>query len=360
MTKPGLPNFPHALLHRWYLQFRRTLPWRSNPKPYNVWISEIMLQQTQVITVIPYFEKFIRRFPNFKALAEADESDVLAHWSGLGYYSRARNLHKAAKLVVEQYGGELPNYLEEIKKLPGIGPYTAGAILSIAYNLPFPILDGNVRRVLGRFFLEADQPALWERSAEIIEASHADGLPPSDINQAMMEIGALVCLPANPSCLLCPLEKSCLASKKGLQAAFPPAKKRLETVQKHFSLFVITREGIKTGEPEFWVRKRGADQRWFQGLWEFPMIETGAETVENPAALKKLARKIGASARIDGKLGSITHTVTHHKLNISVYKGGAAGVFPSKNPQETRWLTRPQLAGISSSSILRKALALLR
>src|SRR6478735_6794307 len=207
----------------WFKQEQRDLPWRKDQDPYKVWVSEIMLQQTRVDTVIPYFNRFIEQFPTVEALSKAEEEKVLKAWEGLGYYSRARNLHSAVKEVHEKYGGQVPDNPKEISSLKGVGPYTAGAILSIAYGIPEPAVDGNVMRVLSRILLIKDDIAkpktrkvFEEIVREIISIEN-----PSYFNQGLMELGALICIPKNPSCLLCPVREHCRGYAEGVQKELP-------------------------------------------------------------------------------------------------------------------------------------------
>ena len=216
-----------ALL-RWFRENARDLPWRKNRTPYAVWVSEIMLQQTQVATVIDYFNRFMKRFPTVEKLARARQDTVLKMWEGLGYYTRGRNLHKAAKLITSDYSGQLPDTVDQLQKIPGIGRYTAGAIASIAFNRPAPILDGNVIRVLCRLFCIDGNPMdtpvknqLWDLADTLVHTKH-----PGDFNEAMMELGATVCTPQNPSCLLCPLKNHCQAMKTGRQHELPVKQKQ--------------------------------------------------------------------------------------------------------------------------------------
>jgi A/G-specific adenine glycosylase len=273
-------------LIRWFLENQRALPWRTTYDPYHVWISEIMLQQTQVETVVPYFERWLKKFPTIKKLAAADEQSVLSLWAGLGYYSRARNLMAAARTVAKDHGGKIPSEYEALRSLPGIGQYTAGAILSIAFNKPYPIVDGNVRRVLSRLNgWEDDSPKrLWEGAEHFVQQAE-----PRFINQAIMELGATVCSFKAPRCLICPVQKVCVAFKTGKQLEIPPVKKRPETIR--VQLFAVVQE--KAGRHLMRENK---------GLWEFPMSN------ELP----------------DGKLthvGSCRHTITHHRLEVQVYTG---------------------------------------
>ncbi|MFW5868776.1 MAG: A/G-specific adenine glycosylase, partial [Armatimonadota bacterium] len=217
-----------GLLLAWFDAHRRDLPWRRTSDPYRIWVSEIMLQQTQVDRVIDYYERFLVAFPTVEALAEAPIDDVLRLWEGLGYYSRARNLHAAARVIVQEHGGEFPRSPEAIRALPGIGEYTAGAVQSIAFGVPVPAVDANVIRVLARLFaVEGDVSAGEERrriadlAAEVVPDDR-----PGDFNQALMELGALLCIPGRPGCLICPLSEVCRAKLRGLQATIPPPKSR--------------------------------------------------------------------------------------------------------------------------------------
>ena len=225
-----MSRFTSRLL-TWYRQHGRTLPWRRHSDPYAVWVSEVMLQQTRVDTVIPYFKRWMRLFPTIKKLAHASERDVLKAWEGLGYYSRARNLHKTAKIVVEKYNGELPRNVEELNSLPGIGRYTVGAIASMAFGMDEPTLDGNLRRVFARLFdvteladSSAGEKILWRLAAKHLPKGQA-----GDYNQALMDLGAMICIPKNPHCLICPLMKICKARQAGTQELRPVLKSKKAT-----------------------------------------------------------------------------------------------------------------------------------
>ena len=220
-------------LGRWFERQKRVLPWRDAPTPYRVWVSEIMLQQTQVVTVVPYFERFMASFPTVERLAAASEDAVMKHWAGLGYYSRARNLHRAAQGVVTDSGGAFPADREGWESIPGVGPYTAGAILSIAYEKPEAILDGNVERVVSRFRTVTRaggdsfyKQRLWRLSGLGVRQAASAGVSPSVFNQALMELGATVCTPKNPRCELCPVAEGCRARAMATHEAFPPKKAR--------------------------------------------------------------------------------------------------------------------------------------
>jgi len=273
-------------LSAWFQENQRVLPWRSSYDPYHVWISEVMLQQTQVETVVPYFERWMATLPDVPALAAAEEPSVLGLWAGLGYYTRARNLMTAAKVLARDHRGTIPADYEALRSLPGIGQYTAGAILSIAFNKPYPVVDGNVRRVLSRIYgWEDDSPKrLWEAAEKLVQRAE-----PRTINQAIMELGATVCSFKAPRCLVCPVQGACIAYKVGKQLAIPPVKKRPATVR--VQLFAVVQE-----------RNGRHLMKESSGLWEFPMFSNlpgGALT----------------------RTGSCRHTITHHRLEVHVYTG---------------------------------------
>jgi A/G-specific adenine glycosylase len=270
----------------WFEENQRPLPWRATYDPYHVWLSEVMLQQTQVETALPYYERFISEFPTLTTLARADEQRVLTLWAGLGYYRRAKNLMAAAQLIVERHDGKIPSEYDALIDLPGIGPYMAGAILSIAFNKPYPIVDGNVRRVLSRLngWTEESPKALWDAAARVVREAE-----PRLVNQAIMVLGAKVCSFKSPRCLICPVQTSCVAFRTGMQEQIPPVKKRPATV--HVHLFAV-------------VHRKGDQYLMKQadGMWEFPMLP------ELPS---------GQFTRI----GQCKHTITHHRLDVSVYEG---------------------------------------
>ncbi|MEO0454167.1 MAG: A/G-specific adenine glycosylase [Verrucomicrobiota bacterium] len=251
-------------LLRWYQTHARELPWRSVPTPYRVAVSELMLQQTQIKTVLPYYHRWMERFPDWGSLARAREQTVLKHWEGLGYYSRARNLHRLAKVVLTDYGGELPDDKLSLLKLPGIGPYTAGAILSIAFQKQEPLVDGNVERVLARLFnwhqeikSKHSQQQLWAWAKQLTPARH-----PGDFNQALMELGALICTPRNPQCLICPLKTTCQAGEPEKL----PVKRAKETMLESASYAVITEAN------KIWLLQPGSPGRW-KDLYRLPEFD---------------------------------------------------------------------------------------
>jgi A/G-specific adenine glycosylase len=275
-------------LAAWFEEHQRSLPWRAEYDPYHVWLSEVMLQQTQVETVLPYYEQFLREFPTVHALASAPEERVLKVWAGLGYYRRAKNLHAAAREIVHKHRGRVPDEYEPLIALPGVGRYIAGAVLSIAFNKRYPVVDGNVRRVLSRIhaWVNDDPETQWKAAASLVQEGE-----PRIVNQALMELGATVCSFRNPRCLLCPVQSSCLAFRSGMQEAIPPVKKRAATIQVHLCAIVL-RKGDR-------YLMRSAE-----GLWEFPMMPKLPE---------------GRFERV----GTCRHVITHHRLNVTVYQGKA-------------------------------------
>lgn len=255
----------------WYGQIQRDLPWRHNHDPYRIWVSEIMLQQTRVDTVIPYYLTFMDKFPTVKALAEASEEEVVKCWEGLGYYSRARNLQAGARMVMEQYGGVVPDKVEEVAKLKGVGPYTCGAIMSIAYNEPVPAVDGNVMRVLSRFFLLEDDIAKPATRVKI-EKLAAKMIPEGQaryFNQALMELGALLCTPKSPGCLICPVMENCEARIQGKELEIPIKTKAKKARVEYRVAAIIAGTGPHEGK--LLVRQRPSEGL-LSGMWELPHI----------------------------------------------------------------------------------------
>ncbi|MBI1793954.1 MAG: A/G-specific adenine glycosylase [Chloroflexi bacterium] len=329
-----MPRFSSRLLI-WYRDNERDLPWRGlfRGDPYAVWVSEIMLQQTRVETVIPYFEKWMKQFPNVKALADASEQEVLHVWEGLGYYSRARNLHKAAKIVVEKYNGELPRDLGALRQLPGIGRYTVGAIASMAFGLDEPTLDGNLRRVFARVF-DVSQPADSSAGEKILWGLAAAHLPrgrAGDYNQALMDLGAAICLPKNPHCLACPLTKLCKARELGIQEKRPVLKPKKSTPHYVYVAAVIIQRGCVL------LAKRPS-KGLLGGLWEFPNGRVNGD----PA--KELAKAIQLATRLKVKrkeaLGIIRHAYTHFKVAVHVFRCELISISKDEN---IKWVKLDEL-----------------
>jgi A/G-specific adenine glycosylase len=299
----------------WYQKNARRLPWRDHPDPYAIWVSEIMLQQTRVETVIPYFERWMGRFPTLEALAHASQQDVLSAWEGLGYYSRARNLHRAAQIVLHEHQGQVPAELDALRRLPGIGRYTAGAIASLAFGLDEPALDANIRRVLARVF-NVSLPARSPQGERQLWALAREHLPPGragDYNQALMDLGSQVCTPRAPRCLICPLAELCQARALGLQEQRPVLEARPETPHYMVTAAVIERQG------QILIAQRPPDGL-LGGLWEFPggKVEPGEDL---PTSLKREIREeLDAEIEVGETLGEYRHAYTHFKVTLHAFR----------------------------------------
>jgi A/G-specific adenine glycosylase len=307
-----MPSRLASKLLTWYRKHSRTLPWRGRTNPYAIWVSEIMLQQTRVETVIPYFEKWMRLFPTVKDLAIASEQEVLNAWEGLGYYSRARNLHKAAKIVSEEYDGVLPRDLKELRKLPGIGRYTVGAIASIAFGMDEPTLDGNLRRVFARLF-DISEPAdstvgekiLWQLAKEHLPKGQA-----GEYNQALMDLGATICLPKNPRCLLCPLIEICEARTNGTQELRPVLKPRKETPHYIHTAGAILKDG------KVLLAKRPS-KGLLGGMWEFPNGRVEGNPAEGLGTALETAYRL--KIQRNEALGIVKHAYTHFRVTVHAF-----------------------------------------
>jgi A/G-specific adenine glycosylase len=300
-----------ARLLAWYRIHKRDLPWRG-ASPYAIWVSEIMLQQTQVATVIPYFQRFLERFPTVEALAAAPIEEVLKLWAGLGYYARARNLHHAAQQVVAQFGGRVPDTPAEIASLPGIGRYTAGAILSMAYDQPRPLVDANVIRVLSRLFglhgdpkSAANQTALWSLAEQLVPAES-----PGDFNQALMELGALVCEPVEPKCERCPALAVCVAGNSPDPSALPEIPPGRATVAVTHSAALIRDEAGRV-----LIAQRPMHGLW-GGLWEFPRVVCASGESPQEGAARAAREVVGVEVEIGMRIGKVKHGVTHHRITL--------------------------------------------
>ncbi|MDP1828698.1 MAG: A/G-specific adenine glycosylase [Archangium sp.] len=338
------------LLLRWFDRSKRDLPWRKSNAPYGVWVSEVMLQQTQVERVVRYWTKFLERFPTVKSLAAAELKDVLGLWTGLGYYSRARNLHLASKELVLRFGGELPDSVDALLTLPGFGRYTAGAVASIAFELEAPLVDGNVARVLSRL-LELDgvpgektrEAALWAAAEVMVE-----GARPGDWNQALMELGATVCVPQNPLCLVCPVRTSCRALAAGRVDELPRPKKPPKRKRLEFAVAVARR-----GQEVLLARRE--EKGLFGGLWELPGVELAAGA-DGDAALQKF---LGKKASIGPELTVVERTLTHRDLVLRLHAISLPKRLakPPAGYLEWRWVPRAEIGALGMSSAMQGALA---
>jgi len=298
----------------WYHKQKRDLPWRKTRDPYFIWVSEIMLQQTQVKKVIPYYLKWIAAFPTVSKLALSPESRVLKLWEGLGYYSRARNLRRAASIVESDYGGRVPDSYDEIMKLPGIGHYSAGAVLSIAFKKKVAALDGNAIRVLSRLFKLAENGASGKslnRLRHIAEELLPDDCP-GDFNQALMELGAEVCSPKKPACPVCPVRPWCMGEKLGQQENYPPVKKRPPSKKIEVSAAVILRNG------KVYIQQRPVDGL-MGGLWEFPGGKKEKNESSENCLLREIREELGVAVVIRKKLMTIKHSYTQFRVTLHVY-----------------------------------------
>ena len=321
-----LHTFRKQLL-AWFRQFRRDLPWRRTRDPYHIWLSEIMLQQTRVAAVIPYYEHFVDRFPNVHALAEAPEEEVLRLWSGLGYYSRARNLQKTAQQIVVKYGGQFPTQFDEALDLPGIGKYTAAAILSIAHGRKHAVLDGNVARVLARLgAIRGDlrESRRWQELQRVADA-YLDPESPGDWNQAMMELGATLCTPKSPQCLLCPVAQFCEGRKLGIAESLPEKRKKRPTVEVTLAAAVFVDAGGLTFllSPSREENKKAAADHiptLVSRMWHFPTVSV----MGNPAVQLRRFLQDSLSSAKHAKLqleplGRVRHSVTYRAITISPF-----------------------------------------
>ena len=307
-----------ASLHRrlldWYARFARDLPWRRTRDPYAIWVSEVMLQQTQVATALPYYRQFLRRFRTIRSLAAAPLSEVLAVWSGLGYYRRARLLHAAAATVVREHAGRVPSDADSFGGLPGVGRYTLGAVLSIAFDRALPVLDGNVARVYSRHFglpvsvrTASGARTLWALAESLVPMREC-----GNWNQALMELGATICLPRTPKCGQCPLARTCKAKREGRVDELPPVAKRRATVPMRRAIAMVEWRGKWLLE-----RREGA---LLDGMWEPPGVEL-EDGEEAGAKLEARLRALGVRVRLSDTGERVKHTITHRRIEVEVWRG---------------------------------------
>lgn len=329
---PPEPERFRADLLEWYDRNRRPLPWRETRDPYRIWVSEVMLQQTRVEVVIPRYLQFVGRFSSLAILAAAAESEVLAAWSGLGYYRRARNLHAAARMVSAEHHGEFPRKLDQALALPGVGSYIGRAVLSIAYGTPCGVVDGNVRRVIARLLCQPDpSPATLQREADRL----LDPLRPGDANQAMMELGATVCGPASPQCAACPVRSHCAAERLGRTGDVPTPKAR-PAPETRSTVIYILRDSLG----RIWLESRHTPP--LEGLWMLPW------------------RGVEGSIRSGNKVGTITHSIMHHRYRCEVVEMAAdPSQIPGAAAGPGKWIDISSLSEFPHPSLIEKAIALL-
>lgn len=345
LTRPACGQVKDLVRHllRWYAREARDLPWRRTSDPYAIWIAEIMLQQTQVQTVIPYWERWLHKYPTVQALAAAKLPAVLKGWEGLGYYSRARNLYQAARLIVTQFQGRLPDRYADLLSLPGIGRYTAGAICSIAFNQPVPVLDGNVIRVLTRLFGINQNPRqaavnkhLWKMAEDlVVQASQVKvkgRRSCADLNQSLMELGAVICTPRQPQCRACPLGRICLAGRQGNPEQYPAGKSKVPLTRLQWSCFLVQCQG------RYLVRQR--PRRTVNAeLWEFPTAELAGLPEADVAAAARTA--LGFVPPGIHFAGAFRHHITRYQILVRVYRVAVSN--PSRFERQGQWLELAEL-----------------
>lgn len=337
LLSDSIVELRQALLD-WYAVQGRILPWRQTKDPYAIWVSEIMLQQTQVKTVIPYYERWLAQFPTITALAGADQQQVLKAWQGMGYYARARNLHRAAQQIVQQHQSKFPTSLNIVLTLPGIGRTTAGGILSAAFNQPTPILDGNVKRVISRLLALDSPPSkainlLWSVSEQLLDPHRS-----RDFNQALMDLGATLCTPKNPACLLCPWNQYCQAYRINMQNELPVTESRTPIPRKQIGVAVIWND-----QGQILIDRR-RQEGLLGGLWEFPggKIEPG-ETVEE-CIRREILEELGIQIEVGGHLITIEHTYTHFHVTLNVHHCRHVSGEPQPiECDEVRWVELNEL-----------------
>lgn len=359
-SKRELNLLREAVVH-WYRQNGRPLPWRDSRDPYRIWVSEIMLQQTVVAAVIPYFFRFIESFPTVESLANADEQDVLTHWAGLGYYRRAKQLHAAAMKIRDEFHGEFPNTFEALSSLPGVGRYTAGAIMSFAFDKPYPIVEANTQRLYARLLRlpgqmteRTVQTELWKFAESILPESTGSG----ETNQAMMELGSQICSPKSPRCPECPLQKRCPTNKYSEQELIPtPKPPRIYEERREVVLL------LQNHNQQYLMRRCGPGERW-AGLWDFPRYDvTDCKSDEEifDSIRSQFIEQFGLSYDTRSESESIKHGVTRYKITLRCFHGiiNASSVVAESNPTssatpEHNWCTLSELEQLPLNSTGKK------
>jgi A/G-specific adenine glycosylase len=342
MSAKNLASIRRRLL-RWYDKNKRDLPWRNTKDPYAIWVAETMLQQTQVKTVLPYYERFLKAFPSVEALAQAPRQRILRVWSGLGYYRRAEYLRQAARQLVRRHQGKIPRDYDQLRSLPGIGDYTAGALLSIAFHQSYPALDGNARRVLTRIFNWTDDRALHDRAVRLVPVSE-----PGDFNQALMELGATLCTPRAPNCAACPVANDCAARLRNPLPVHSSARRQSRFKEVTWPLAIVRHRG------KILLRRRAAGGLLAR-LWEFPGGETKPrEKLEN--FLRRQLRALAARSALR-RIGEFRHTITYRRIRAPIYLVDYQSALKIHLPApHWQWTERSELADYPISSMTRKAL----
>jgi len=343
-------------LIQWYETHRRELPWRKTRNPYRIWVSEVMLQQTQVQTVIPYYDNFVRAYPDVASLAEADLQSVLKSWEGMGYYARARNLHRAARRLQAEMKGRVPSNWVEFRSLPGVGDYIAAAVLSIAFDQPYAVVDGNVKRVLIRLSM-VDAPVnrsgsmgIFQQMAEAL----LDRSYPGTFNQAVMELGALICTPRDPSCTTCPLIKDCRAFLAGRVGAYPRKEKRKPIPQYHIAVGVVEKNG------RLLITRRSPDVM-LGGLWEFPGGKVQKGETPEAGCIREIKEEVNLTVSVESHLTRVRHAYSHFKIILDVFRCWyISGRVCRRGPVAHRWVSPRQLDRYPFPGANRKFLNLLK
>jgi A/G-specific adenine glycosylase len=323
----------------WYRKNQRELPWRQTADSYYIWVSEVMLQQTQVNTVLPYYRKFLNHFPNVKRLAKADLQSVLKIWEGMGYYARARNLHRAARMIVTEFSAKIPANWEDIKKLPGVGDYIAAAVLSIAFNQPYAVIDGNVKRVLARLF-HIEAPVNKSSAFKTFNDAATkllDNKNPGAFNQAIMELGAIVCKPKKPECGRCPLQTECLVYRSGMVEKFPRRLKSAPLPIYHIAVGVVAKKN------HVLITQRKPDGL-LGGLWEFPGGKIRKDEDPERACIREIKEEVNLTVAIDSYVTRVKHAYTHFKIIVDVFCCRfVTGRIKLNGPVDHRWIKLNQI-----------------
>ena len=326
----------------WFDTNKRAMPWRNTNDPYAIWVSEIMLQQTQVDTVIPYYEKFMDRFLTIHSLASATLEEVYNYWQGLGYYRRAENLYKGAKMVDEEYGGVFPKDIDLVKRIPGIGPYTLGAILSIAFHTPVPAVDGNVMRILSRQFL-IEEDISRAKNRKVFDEKVMALMPgdPNRFNQALMELGALICSPKDPGCIECPMQPGCMANHEGVTNLFPVKTAKQKVTVLTYKVMIIRRDDT------YWMEKR-PEEGLLANLWGFPLVPKD-----------KFKRHVNKDWHIN-KLKTVSHVFTHRKWELEPllieFRGERALMKIIEQAQEGKFVSLAHMNSIPIGTAFKKVI----
>ena len=338
-------------LLNWYKKEKRELPFRGISDPYKIWLSEVMLQQTKVNTAIPYYQRWLQNYPTLKSVAEAEQESLLKIWEGLGYYSRCRNFHKATKIILNKYNGVIPDNWDEFRAMPGVGDYTAAAVLSISFNKKFSVMDGNVKRVMARLLgLRRFTKRNLKRIKNTLDKMIPD-LNPCDFSQAMMELGARVCLPKNPKCVLCPMSNYCKGFSLGSPESYPyPIKKKKIP---HYTVVI----GLIWRNNKFYIQKRG-NKGMLAGLWEFPGGKVKDGELIHEALIREIKEECAVRTKIIKKIGKIKHAYSHFSITFHGYHCAENGA-PINECGNSKWITPEEIRNFTFPKANHKIFAIL-